>query len=89
MVRRRVIVSGLVQGVFFRDTCRREAARNGVTGWVRNRPDGTVEAAFEGPPARVDRMVAWAHRGPAGARVDHVDVRDEPPEGLAGFTVTH
>ncbi|HLV58464.1 MAG TPA: acylphosphatase, partial [Natronosporangium sp.] len=60
MVRKRVLVAGLVQGVAFRDTCRRAALENRVTGWVRNLPDGTVEAVFEGEPDGVERMVAWA-----------------------------
>ena len=86
-VRRRVVVSGQVQGVFFRDTCRREAARHGVSGWVRNRPDGTVEAVFEGPEDAVAAMVAWARSGPAHAVVDGVQTFDEPPEGGTGFAV--
>lgn len=87
MVRKRVVVSGLVQGVFFRDTCRREAARQDVAGWVRNRPDGTVEAVFEGAPERVERMVSWTRRGPSRAIVQQVTVHTEPPEGVAGFAV--
>jgi acylphosphatase len=87
VVRRRVLVSGRVQGVFYRDTCRRVAERNGVAGWVRNRDDGRVEAVFEGPPAAVDELVGWAGRGPAHAAVTQVDVREEPPEGLTGFEV--
>jgi acylphosphatase len=86
-VRRRVVVSGQVQGVFFRDTCRREATRHGVTGWVRNCPDGTVEAVFEGPEDAVAAMVAWARRGPAQAVVDDVQTFDETPEGSTGFAV--
>lgn len=86
-VRRRVVVSGQVQGVFFRDTCRREALRRGVTGWVRNCPDGTVEAVFEGPPEEVSAMVAWSRRGPAQAVVDDARVTEEPPEGADGFRV--
>ncbi len=86
-VRRRVVVSGQVQGVFFRDTCRREAARHGVSGWVRNCPDGTVEAVFEGPEDSVSAMVAWARRGPAQAVVDDVRTSDETPEGGTGFSV--
>jgi acylphosphatase len=81
------VVSGRVQGVFFRDTCRRVATENGVDGWVRNLPDGRVEAVFEGPGQGVDRVVGWARRGPAGAVVTGVDVRDEPPEGLTGFRI--
>jgi acylphosphatase len=87
VIRKRVIVSGLVHGVFFRDTCRREAARHGVAGWVRNLPDGTVEAVFEGEPERVDRMVGWARRGPSRAIVSHITVADERLEGLSGFAV--
>jgi acylphosphatase len=87
VIRRRVVVSGLVQGVFFRDTCRREARAAGVAGWVRNRPDGTVEAVFEGPAEAVDRLVAWARVGPPHADVRAVDVREEPPAGETGFAV--
>lgn len=86
-VRRRVVVTGLVQGVFFRDACRRTADRNAVTGWVRNLPDDTVEAVFEGAPGDVDAMVLWAHQGPEKARVRSVTVHDEPPEGLTGFVI--
>lgn len=87
VVRRRVIVHGLVHGVFYRDTCRRLASQQGVTGWVRNRPDGTVEAVFEGPPDAVDRMIAWARRGPPHAAVERIETVAETPEGLAGFAV--
>jgi acylphosphatase len=86
-VRRCVVVHGRVQGVFFRDTCRREARQAGVTGWVRNREDGAVEACFEGDPAAVEAMVRWAQRGPSGAVVTNVDVRDERPEGDSRFVV--
>ena len=86
-VARRVVVSGHVQGVFFRDSARREAHRHGVAGWVRNCPDGTVEAHFEGTPEDVEVLVDYARRGPRGADVAHVDVRDVPPEGLSGFEV--
>ena len=85
--RKHVLVSGLVQGVFYRDTCRRVAGRQGVAGWVRNLPDGRVEAVFEGDVDGVERMVSWARRGPARARVDALDVRDEPAEGLDGFEI--
>ena len=88
MVRRRVLVHGRVQGVFFRDTCRREAEARGVAGWVRNRPDGAVEAVFEGPPEVVEAMVAWAHQGPPLADVETVEVFEEPVEGLPGFRIT-
>ena len=87
-VRRRVVVHGRVQGVFFRDTTRRQAKSLGVSGWVRNRPDGTVEAVFEGEDEAVSRMVEWARRGPRGADVERVDDTDEPPEGLRGFDVS-
>ena len=86
-VRRRVIVYGLVQGVFYRDTTRRLAEQHGVSGWVRNRADGAVEAVFEGLPDQVDHLIAWARRGPSQASVDSVEVYEEPPEGLAGFAV--
>lgn len=87
-MRRRVRARGRVQGVFYRDTCRREAQAAGVCGWVRNLPDGAVEAVFEGPPEAVDRMVAWCRQGPSRAGVTDLDVVDEPVEGLAGFAVT-
>ncbi|MGH3374694.1 MAG: acylphosphatase [Actinoallomurus sp.] len=86
-VRTRVVVSGLVQGVFFRDTCGREARRTGVAGWVRNRPDGAVEAVFEGAPESVDRMVTWCRRGPSRARVRELSSLPEEPEGLREFVV--
>jgi acylphosphatase len=87
MLRKHVLVSGQVQGVFYRDSCRRVAGQQGVAGWVRNLPDGRVEAVFEGEPENVDRMVAWARRGPARARVTSLDVREEPVEGLTGFQI--
>ena len=87
MIRRRVVVRGLVQGVFFRESARRLAERHGVTGWVRNRADGAVEAVFEGEEAAVDALVEFCRRGPRGARGHSVDVADEPPERLAGFSV--
>ena len=86
-VRRRVVVHGLVQGVFFRETVRRHAQSRGVAGWVRNNPDGTVEAVFEGGPEAVERLVAFVHEGPSGAIVERVDVVDEQDEGLSGFSV--
>nr|WP_179419600.1 acylphosphatase [Streptomyces sp. TLI_235] len=87
MIRRRVVVAGVVQGVFFRDTCRREAAAAGVAGWVRNLPDGRVEAVFEGEPAAVERLVAWCGRGPSRAVVEERRISEEAPEGLTGFEV--
>jgi acylphosphatase len=82
-----VVVSGLVQGVFYRDSCRQEAARHGVAGWVRNRPDGAVEAVFEGAPRDVEALVTWARHGPSHARVERLEVSDGPVEGLQGFEV--
>jgi acylphosphatase len=83
----RVVADGRVQGVWFRETCRREAEALGVSGWVTNRHDGAVEAAFEGDEGAVDRMVAWAREGPPRARVDRLEVTDEPPKGDHGFRV--
>jgi acylphosphatase len=87
MVRYRVLVSGRVQGVFFRDTCRRKAEEYGVAGWVRNLPDGRVEAVFEGLPGDVRRLLEWAHHGPRLADVHGVAIEVEPPEGLGVFRV--
>jgi acylphosphatase len=87
VVRRRVTVHGRVQGVFFRDSTRQRAEAAGVTGWVANRPDGTVEAVFEGNDEVVESLVRWMHDGPRGADVDRVEVGDEDPEGLSGFDV--
>jgi len=87
VIRRRVVVHGLVQGVFFRDTTRRRAMSAGVAGWVRNNRDGTVEAVFEGAPAAVERLVEYCREGPHGARVDRAEVSAEEPEGLAGFSI--
>ena len=86
-VRYRVLVSGRVQGVFFRDTCQRVANEHGVAGWVRNLGDGRVEAVFEGDAAGVERLVRWTRDGPAEASVSDVAVQDEPVEGLTGFEV--
>ncbi|HWG61590.1 MAG TPA: acylphosphatase [Streptosporangiaceae bacterium] len=87
MIRYRVLISGQVQGVNFRAACLRMALRHGVTGWVRNRADGTVEAVFEGQPDAVQQMVEWARRGPRLAVVTDVDVRAETPEGLGTFGI--
>jgi acylphosphatase len=86
-VRRHVVVRGSVQGVFFRDSCRREAESRGVAGWVSNRSDGAVEAVFEGEPAAVAALVDWCARGPRGADVASVDDAGEEPEGLSGFRI--
>jgi acylphosphatase len=86
-VRRRVVVHGHVQGVFFRDGVRRLAERHAVTGWVRNNWDGSVEAVLEGEPDGVERVVTFMREGPRGAHVDRVEVADEQPEDLSGFDV--
>ena len=85
--RARVLVSGRVQGVNFRWYCREEARARGVGGFVRNLPDGRVEAAFEGDPEAVDAMVRWCHTGPRWARVDSVEVLEEEPVGESTFDV--
>jgi acylphosphatase len=74
-----------VQGVFFRDSTRREAARRGVAGWARNTSEGTVEAVFEGPADAVEAMVAFVRGNPGHASVTDVEVSEEQPEGLSGF----
>jgi acylphosphatase len=84
---KRVVAKGRVQGVFFRDTIRNAAEREGVAGWVRNNPDGTVEAVFEGNPEAVERLVSLARQGPPGARVEAVEVEEEADQGLDGFRV--
>ncbi len=86
-IRRRVVVRGRVQGVAFRAATRAEAHRHGVAGWVCNRADGTVEAAFEGAPEAVDALVAFCRRGPRAARVEELAVREEAPEGLREFAI--
>jgi acylphosphatase len=87
VVRYRVVVTGRVQGVWYRESCRREATAAGVAGWVRNSSDGTVEAVLEGDQAAVDRVVAWMRTGPRHAVVTGIDVRVETPAGERGFTV--
>lgn len=86
-IRRRVVVRGRVQGVFFRDTCRRRAVAAHVAGSVRNLPDGSVEAVFEGVPDAVQELVAWCRRGPRLAEVSAVEVSEEPPRGATAFTL--
>jgi acylphosphatase len=86
-VRKRVLVSGSVQGVWFRESCREQATAAGVTGWVRNRADGRVEAVLEGVEPAVDRVVRWCHDGPRRARVEAVEVTSEVPVGESGFRV--
>ncbi|HUO72873.1 MAG TPA: acylphosphatase [Solirubrobacteraceae bacterium] len=86
-VRRRVTVSGRVQGVFFRDSARERARTHGVAGWIRNRSDGSVEAVLEGEPEAVERVIRFLRTGPPRARVDDVAIENEPPEGLASFEI--
>jgi acylphosphatase len=87
VVRRRVIVHGRVQGVFFRDSTRRLADARGVVGSGANRPDGAVEAVFEGPPDAVESLIEFCRHGPEGAAVERTEVFEEEPEGLEGFRV--
>jgi acylphosphatase len=87
VARRHLVVHGQVQGVFFRDTCRRQAEGRGVAGWIANRPDGAVEAVFEGRPEDVDALVEFCRHGPRGAEVRSVDETSEQPEGLSGFRI--
>jgi len=89
MVRRHVFVSGSVQGVFFRYEARERARSRGLSGWVRNIPDGRVEAVFEGPEDAVEALVEWCRHGPRGAEVTDVEAIVEDPEGLQGFDVHH
>ena len=85
MIRRRVVVSGQVQGVFFRARCAEAARSFGVAGWVSNEPDGTVQAVFEGDDEAVEGMIAWCHEGSPRAVVERVDVHDEEPRDERGF----
>jgi acylphosphatase len=87
VIARRVRVSGRVQGVFFRHSATEQARMRGVAGWVRNCPDGTVEAWFEGAREAVEAVVEWCRRGPRGAQVERIDVEDADPAGLRGFDV--
>jgi len=87
MIRRRVVVSGLVQGVWYRDSCRHEARAGGVVGWVRNRHDGTVEAVFEGDADAVLTVVNWCMGGPPRAQVADVQVFEEDVQGESGFSI--
>jgi len=87
VVRYRVLISGMVQGVSFRVACQRMAWQHGVAGWVRNLDDGRVEAVFEGPAGDVQRLLDWARHGPRLAVVADVVVRAEQPEGLGSFSI--
>lgn len=87
MRRVRLLVSGRVQGVWYRASCRDRARAAGVAGWARNRSEGRVEIVLEGPPAAVDAVAAWCRTGPPRAEVDDVEVVEEEPVGEAGFRV--
>jgi acylphosphatase len=84
---RRLVVHGRVQGVFYRDSCRQEAERLGVAGWVVNEHDGTVRVHVEGEPEAVRALVEWCRTGPRRAEVRGVEVTDSDVEGLSGFEV--
>jgi acylphosphatase len=83
----RVRIRGRVQGVFFRAEAQERAESLGIAGWIRNAEDGSVEAAFEGDEERVRSLIDWCRRGPAGAKVDDVEVEAEEPTGETGFRV--
>ena len=87
IARARVVVTGVVQGVYFRESTRRAALKMGASGWVRNMPDRRVEAVFEGEPEVVEGMIAWARIGPPSAVVESLERFTEPAEGLLGFDV--
>jgi acylphosphatase len=80
-------VTGRVQGVFFRDSVRREAQRRGVAGWAENRPDGTVKVVLEGPSGAVGEVISYCARGPRGAQVSDLRRSERPPQGLSGFQI--
>jgi len=84
-VARRAVVRGVVQGVGFRVSTRAQALRRGVTGWARNRADGTVEVHLEGAPEDVEAVLGWLRTGPRHARVSAVEVNAQPVEGHDGF----
>lgn len=86
-IRVRIFAEGRVQGVWFRDSVWQQATRLGVNGWVRNLPDGRVEAVYEAPRDAVEELVAWTRRGPERALVTAVEIYDEEPKGERGFSV--
>ena len=85
--RRHLIVKGRVHGVGFRWSCRAQAEKLGVAGWVRNLPNGSVEVVVEGNDDAVQQLVAWCHRGPLSARVSTVQDHSETPQGEIGFSI--
>jgi acylphosphatase len=87
VIRRRVVAHGRVQGVFFRDSCRREAWAREVSGWVTNREDGALEAVFEGEPTAVQALIDWTRQGPPRAKVIKLEIIEEEPRGEFGFSV--
>jgi acylphosphatase len=87
VIRRRLLVSGRVQGVFYRDTCHSVAASAGVAGSARNLPDGRVEVILEGDPVAVDGVVGWCRQGTPGSRVQAVDITEEEPRGESSFRI--
>jgi acylphosphatase len=86
-IRRRLVVHGKVQGVFYRDSTRDAARNEGVSGWAANRSDGTVEVVLEGPEDAVESVIGFCRAGPSSAEVDSVDVHEDTPEGLTGFQI--
>ena len=84
-----VLISGVVQGVFFRATTQNQALKLGLNGWVRNKSSGQVEAVFEGPKERVEQMVEWCKYGPPNAHVENVEVQDDKEEGLKDFSIKY
>lgn len=88
VIARRLVIHGRVQGVFFRDSLRRAALAAGVDGWARNREDGAVEALLEGTPESVEKTIEFCRHGPPHARVERVDIHEEPPSGASGFRIS-
>ena len=87
-IRRRLVITGRVQGVWYRGSLSEQAALRGLAGWVRNRADGSVEAVVEGRAELVEELRLWCHTGPPAARVESVEARPEEVEGLVGFEIT-
>ena len=87
LIRKRLLIRGRVQGVFFRGGTRERARVEGVSGWARNRSDGSVEVVLEGSPGAVERVERFCRTGPGGAHVEQVEAHEEAPEGLTGFQI--